>query len=184
MIKLLATAAMLAAVHSSAFALNIETQCDGALAHGDYRATSDDGVVRITGKYHQGNRTGLFTIYDAAGSKMIELPYKQGQFAGTIRAWYPPVAAEDSVPVPKLVSEVRDGFLEGQYSTWYPDGTKRSTAQISGGEITSFEAWDESGNALDIKDQHKFLETDIKSDFNYYEQLEHVLDTYLPKCSE
>ena len=161
----------------------MEAACDGILADGGYRASTDDGVVRITGEYRQGKRSGTFTIYDPAGVKLIQLPYQDGLLNGTIRAWYTPGTSNLSESQPKLLSEVLDDVVEGQYKTWYPDGTKRSSALINEGTVTSFEAWGPDGSPLEIKDQLAFLDADIEADFVYYGQLEQVLNSYPPDCS-
>ena len=182
MIKKLATLILFTVIPSLAHAMNVEAECDGALAQGSYRASTDEGIVRITGEYSEGNRFGTFTIYDPAGEKLIELPYKQGFLSGTIRAWYTPGTSELSESQPKLLSDVHGGLVEGQYQTWYPNGAKRSNAVITDGNIESFEAWQPDGSPLEITDQQAFLGTDIEADFAYYAQLEQVLDAYPPVC--
>ena len=72
MIKKLATLILFTVIPSLAHAMNVEAECDGALAQGSYRASTDEGIVRITGEYSEGTRFGMFTIYDPAGEKLIE----------------------------------------------------------------------------------------------------------------
>ena len=183
MIKKLTTLILLTSVPTLAHALNVEAECNGGLAEGSYRAATDEGVVRITGEYRQGKRYGTFTVYDPAGERLVELPYKDGLLNGTIQAWYTPGTSDVSDSQPKVMSEVLDDVVEGQYKTWYPDGAKRSIALINEGTVTSFEAWEPDGSPLKITDQLAFLDADIETDFVYYEQLEQVLNSYPPNCS-
>ncbi len=167
---------------ANASALQIAGECHDGLADGAYVATAADGVVRIEGSYARGVRQGEFTFYDPRGSRLIVLPYSAGYLDGTVRAWHVAGSGSEPDPVPKLVSDIRNGMVEGRHQTWYPDGSKRSKVEIAGGDVVSFETWSEQGAVLEIKDVDGFLNADLQGDFRYYENLERVLEAFPPQC--
>ncbi len=167
---------------ASQASLQITGECQDGLPQGAYAARTADGVLRIEGSYANGLRQGEFTFYTAQGARLIVLPYSQGLIDGTVRAWHAADSGADSEPKPKLVSDVREGQIEGRHQTWYPDGSKRSSVEIVAGDVVKFEAWNEAGAILDIKDVYGFLEADVQGDLQYFENLQRVLVSNQPQC--
>lgn len=181
MIRYLLLTLLFISTAANSAGLNIAVDCKGQLPDGKYLAKSDQGVLIIEGTYQLGNKHGVFTFYNSTGKKIIEIPYTQDKLNGTVRAWYYLEDSKQSKTL-KLISVISNGYIEGKYQTWYPSGAKRSNFVIEEGDIQTGEVWNEDGSAIDIKAKANFLQNDIDSDFNYYGQLEQVLETYPPSC--
>ena len=162
--------------------LMVDAQCVDEKAHGPYRVKTQSGLVRIEGRYQGDNRSGEFTFYDAAGQKLIVLPYRNGFIHGTVSAWYQDAGGNSPEPQLKLISDIEGGFVIGRYQTWYENGNPRSSFELGNGTIKSGTVWNTDGSAIEIKAQAAFLTADIESDFSYYQQLEQVLDAFPPQC--
>jgi hypothetical protein len=162
--------------------LMVNSECVDEKAHGPYQVKTQSGLIRIDGQYENGNRSGDFTFYDAAGQKMIVVPYHKGFIHGTVTAWHRDAAGGNAEPQLKLLSDIEGGFAVGRYQTWYENGEQRSRFELGNGEIKSGTVWNTDGSVIEIKAQAEFLSTDIESDFSYYQQLEQVLDAFPPQC--
>ncbi len=167
---------------TSQASLQVTGECKNGLPEGAYAARSADGILRIEGSYENGLRQGEFTFYTAQGARLIVLPYSQGLIDGTVRAWHAADSGAHAELTPKLISDIRDGLIEGRHQTWYPDGSKRSSVEIVAGDVVKFEAWNETGANLDIKDVYGFLEADVQGDMQYFENLQRLLVSYQPQC--
>jgi len=162
--------------------LRVSAECSNGVAHGAYRVESAQGKLRIEGHYANGLREGDFVFYTAGGEKMIVLPYARGLLHGTVTAWHVGDGSDTSQSTPKLVSDIRAGFIQGRHQTWYENGQPRSDFVIEDGEITTGKAWNPDGTDLEINDAGLFLNAEIENDFNYYNRLEQVMDAYPPDC--
>ena len=166
---------------ASGAGLNITAECKDQLAHGIYLAKTDQDVTIIEGTYELGKKHGNFSFYNSAGQKTIEIPYTQDKLNGTVQAWFHGEDSEQSNS-PKLISDVSFGYIEGNYQTWYPSGVKRSSFVIVDGDIISGELWNEDGSSMDLNAKAEFLQSEIDGDFDYYGQLEQIINTYPPEC--
>ena len=161
-------------------AMVVNAECLNQKAHGAYTVGSGSGQIRISGNYEAGNRSGDFTFFDPQGNKIIVIPYRKGFINGTVTAWH--ASSGDSEPQTKLLSDIAGGLAVNRYQTWYANGTPRSSFVLDDGDIKSAKVWNADGVELEIKAQSEFLNADIESDFNYYQQLERVLDSFPPQC--
>lgn len=166
---------------ASAAELNVIAECQDQLAHGNYLVKTQQDVTIIEGTFERGKKHGVFSFYNSAGMKSIEIPYTQDKLNGTVKAWFHVEDAEQSIS-PKLISDITYGYVEGNYQTWYQSGVNRSHFVIHKGDIKSGEVWNEDGSAIDINAKAEFLHSDIDSDFAYYSQLEQIINTYPPSC--
>ena len=165
--------------------LKVSNQCQDGVAQGNYQLRTNAGQLLVTGQYQLGKKQGSFVFNNPRGAKIMQLHFVDDLLQGQVLAWYADTevsTTESSGFQQKLITNLRQGLVEGKYQTWYANAQMRSEFMLENGEIQAYSIWDEQGKRLEIKDFEGFFIADVQSDFHYIGHLEQMLNNYPPNC--
>jgi hypothetical protein len=180
---LLACALSAAAGGLSAQQMVATGSCRDRLPQGAYELRMPDGLLRVSGAFDHGKRTGPFVFWTSTGARVAKLSFTNDVLNGAVTLWYSPGKPNvKEEPRPKLEAVYVNGRLSGTKRSWFANGQPRAAFRYANGTLVEAKAWDESGEALSASDARAAAARDLELDNTFYETLGGIVRANHPAC--
>ena len=133
------------------------------------------GVKQAAGKFNQGQPDGVWTFWDSGGTRIAELTYRDGTFAGSVISWHGTAAGPRDRGKLRLRGSFMDGMWHGSVLTYYPDGRMRSERVYNEDNLTGAFANNPQGRPLDSDAALKIAAEDESQDNAIVDTLDNFL---------
>lgn len=133
------------------------------------------GVKQAAGKFNQGQPDGVWTFWDSGGTRIAELTYRDGTFAGNVISWHGTAAGPRDRGKLRLRGSFMDGMWHGSVLTYYPDGRMRSERVYNEDNLTGAFANNPQGQPLDSDAALKIAAEDEGQDNAFVDALDNFL---------
>jgi antitoxin component YwqK of YwqJK toxin-antitoxin module len=149
---------------------------DGLL-HGTYEFFSPENKMQYQGRYVQGKKQGVWTVWESTGLKLAEDSYEDGVKNGPTSLWYGSTYNRGkSAGQIKLQAAFSKGEYHGTLKSYSPDGVLRSEVEFDHGKITRACFFDGKGKAVQLDNekavQYAKEDTDLdKQMYLFFEDL-------------
>jgi hypothetical protein len=111
---------------------------------GEARTWYDDGALRLTERWRDGERDGPFVEYHRSGRKAREGAWENGRKDGTWTIWFEEGGLEE-------VSTFRAGVSDGPFVAYHRSGAKRTEGRHCGGpQCGVWRTFDERGREIGV----------------------------------
>lgn len=154
--------------------------CRDGQPHGVYELRDTKGTVRAVGAYNRGKRTGSFIFWSSDGVRIAHLPFDEDALSGTLAMWYAGKQARE--PQRKLEAAYRNGQLDGDKRSWYPDGRARAEYRYDNGTLRAASAITESGKPLGETEALALAQRDAVTDDAFVASLLAIVRDHPPSC--
>lgn len=104
----------------------IEFCARGEILHGPAREWYPNGMQRTADKWFEGQRIGVWVIWDEQGVKREERCYRAGKLDGRETYWHPNRRR-------RSITHYRAGVKEGPIAEWDENGLQIAAGQFEGG---------------------------------------------------
>lgn len=177
----LACVALAVAGVAAAQPYTAQGHCRDGLPHGAYKLRDVKGTVRAVGAFNRGKLTGSFIFWSSDGTRIAHLPFEEDALSGTLAMWYAgkPGARE---PQRKLEAAYRDGQLDGDKRSWYPNGNARAEYRYEKGELRGAAASGENGKPLPEAEARALAKRDAVTDDAFVASLVAIVRAHPPPC--
>jgi antitoxin component YwqK of YwqJK toxin-antitoxin module len=155
--------------------------CRDGQPHGAYELRMPDGMLRVSGAFARGKRTGSFLFWSSAGVRIAHLPYDDDALSGTVALWYS-TGGPKSEPRQKLEAVFAHGRRAGGARSWYPDGRVRAEYRYDQGVLAEVHAWNTKGEPLADAQSRALAIRDLATDDEFYASLEGIVRDNPPLC--
>ncbi len=150
---------------------------------GPYRLRDGTGRLYAAGEFAGGRREGLWTFWDGAGIKIVELTYRRGIKEGPCRMWFGSVAFQKVAGRLKLDVTFAKGRQDGLKRTWWPSGGQKCETELRRGAVRSARCWNADGGALSPAEATQVARADLAADYQYLRAMEEVVRVSLRQAA-
>ena len=154
--------------------------CRDGQPHGVYELRDARGTVRAVGAYNRGKRTGSFIFWSSEGVRIAHLPFDEDALSGTLAMWYAGKPGRE--PQRKLEAAYRNGQLDGDKRSWYPNGSARGHYRYESGELRAATASSEAGKPLGQAEARALAQRDATTDEAFVASLLAIVRDHPPVC--
>jgi hypothetical protein len=152
-------------------------------AQGTYRLQDATGRLYATGEFVNGRREGLWTYWDHAGTKIVEVTYRAGTKDGPCRMWFGAVALPQVAGRLKLEVTFAKGRQEGLKRTWWSSGEMKCETELHRGSVRSARCWDANGGARPPAEATQMARADLVADNQYLRALDEAVRVSLRQAA-
>lgn len=170
-------------MHAQATAPKAPPEVRGSKVNGIYDGPVEiwlaTGEKQAAGNFNQGQPDGVWTFWDTGGTRIAELTYRNGSFAGGVNAWLGTAAGPRDRGKLRLRGSFMGGMWHGSVLTYYPDGRMRSERVYNEDTLTEAFANTPQGKPLDSATALKIAAEDENQDNAFVDNL----DNFVRRCA-